>query len=144
MPTVGAVAASSSQSTNLTLLASTTSTASATATGTIPIPVFAQAILQLHVTAVAGTTETLDVYVQTLLPDGATYTDLAHFTQVTTSTGDWWISMATGSTGASVVQDAALAAGSVALLNFGSTWRLKWVISGTSPSYTFTVFASFF
>lgn len=142
--TLSAIPLANTHSTDQTLLASTTQTASGTASGYLPVQGFTQAVLQLHVTAASGTTPTLDLYVQKRLPDASNYTDLAHFTQVTTSTGDWYISMVTGSNSASVKQDAAIPAGTVASLDFQGNWRLKWVISGTNPSYTFSVLCSLF
>ena len=141
MATIAPIPYANGQVIEQTLLASSTQTASGTAAGHLPVEGFTQAVLQLAVTAASGTTPTLDLYLQLRLPDGATYTDLAHFTQAT-STGNWYVSMVTGSNAAAAAQDAALAAGSVASLNFLGNWRLKWVIGGTNPSFTFAVYSS--
>lgn len=143
MATISPIPYVNGHATNFTLLPSTTQTASGTASGYLPVQGFTQALLQLSVSAASGTSPKLDLYLQTRLPDATTYTDLAHFTQAT-GTGNWYVSMITGANSAAAVQDAALAAGTVASIDFQGFWRLKWVIAGTTPSFTFTVYASLY
>lgn len=143
MATLSAIPYADGHVIDRTLLASTTQTTSDVAAGYLPVQGFTQAVLQLSVTAASGTSPTLDLYLQKRLPDGATYTDLAHFTQATT-TGNWYVSMVTGANAAAAAQDAALAAASVASIDFQGAWRLKWVIGGTSPSFTFAVYCSLY
>ena len=75
----------------------------------------ARLVVYLFVTAVTGTSPTLDVVVQDS-PDGTTWTNLASFTQVT----------ATGEQAARPVTP------------FGNYIRVAWTIAGTSPSFTFS------
>ena len=143
MSTLSAIPYANGQVIEKTLLASTTQTSSAVASGYLPVMGFTQMMTELDVTAASGTSPTLDLYLQVRLPDGTNYTDFAHFTQ-STGTGIWYISATTGGNVASVQQDAALAAATVAGIAFQGNWRLKWVIGGTNPSFTFAVYASLF
>lgn len=72
---------------------------------------------QLHVTAVSGTTPTLDVIIQDS-PNGTTYAAFITFTQVTTTPSFQRI-LQTGTVDRHV--------------------RAMWTIAGMTPSYTFTV-----
>lgn len=74
-------------------------------------------LIFLDVTAVSGTSPTLDVSVKTLGPDGKWY-QIAQFTQRTT----------TG-------QEAK------AITNFGGDLKVDYTIDGTTPSFTFSVTA---
>lgn len=143
MPTIGAIPYADGHAVDFTLLASTTSTASATASGYFPVQGFTQAVVELSVTAATGTSPTFDLYLQKRLPDGTNYTDLAHFSTVTT-TGKQYLSLITGANAIAAQQDAALASGTVASIDFQGFWRLKWVIGGTNPSFTFAVYASLY
>src|SRR5512146_762689 len=138
MATIAAIPYANGQVIDETLLASTTQTASSTASGHLPVEGFTQAMLQLKVSAASGTSPTLDLYLQTRLPDASTYTDLAHFVQATT-TGSSYVSMVTGGNLAAATSDASLAAATVNAIAFQGNWRLKWVIGGTNPSFTFSV-----
>ena len=128
----------------------------ATVADTKPLSVagYNSAIVILSVTAQAGTTPTLDVYIQQEIPIvGASDTwaqvpsgtsvwdDVLHFTQVTTSTGTWVASVVGGSGVAAAIKDATLAAGTVRNGPIGSNWRIKYVTAGTTPQYTFAVTA---
>jgi hypothetical protein len=131
-------------------------TAAASSVDTLPLDVagYTAAIIALNVTAQSGTTPTLDVYIQQEIPvvgsndtwgqvpQGASvWDDVVHFTQVTASTGTWVASIVGGSSVAAVLKDAALAAATVRNGPIGSNWRVKYVIAGTTPSYTFSVSA---
>jgi hypothetical protein len=128
----------------------------ATVADTKPLNVtlYNQAIFILSVTAQAGTTPTLDVYIQQEIPiAGATDTwgqvpsgaplwdDLCHFTQVTTATGTWLTYAVAGANTANILKDAALAAATVRNGPIGSNLRIKYVTAGTTPQYTFSVTA---
>ncbi len=103
--------------------------------------------LLLNVTAVAGTGPTLDVYVQTSLDGGTTWYDFVHFNQVTAvgeQVAQWsqW-NAANANKAPTVTGDAVLAAATV--INgpiVPQQVRVKWVIGGTSPSFTFAVTAA--
>jgi hypothetical protein len=128
----------------------------ATLADTKPIDVsgYNSAIVILSVTAQAGTTPTLDVYIQQEVPIVASsdlwgsvptgtsvWDDVIHFTQVTTSTGTW-VAGITGSTNAvGPIKDASLSAASAKSGPIGSNWRVKYVTAGTSPQYTLAVTA---
>lgn len=128
-----------------------TAVAAGTVADTKPLCVsgYTSAILALNVSAISTGT-TLDVYIQQEMPvagasdkwgnvpSGASvWNDLAHFTQVTTSTGTWFLSVTGGSNTIGALKDAALGAGSVINGPIGSNWRVKYVAVGTS--YTFAV-----
>lgn len=112
----------------------------------------------LNVTDVpAGGGPTLDVYVQTLLPDLATWTDVAHITQVTGAVvvtllaypGPARAGAGTQAEGGAVtpdnffaVEDAALTVSTVRLIPLGVQLRAKYVIAfagGETGSYSFTL-----
>jgi hypothetical protein len=128
----------------------------ATVADTKPLSVagYTAAIVILSVTAQAGTTPTLDVYIQQEIPivaagdlwgavpsGAAVWDDLVHFTQVTTSTGTWIARIVGGSNVAAALKDASLSAGTVASGPIGSNWRVKYVTAGTTPQYTLAVTA---
>jgi len=91
----------------------------------------------------AGTAPTLDVYLQTKLPNGD-WTDIAHFTQLTATGKSYFSFVNAAATADAVIQDAALTAGSKTGV-LGDTIRVKGVIAGTAPSgCSFTVYGSFY
>lgn len=121
------------------IVQTTSSTGNGTNTAaTLPgIDRFTSAEIELNVTAASGT---LDLYIQKQLPDGA-WTDLIHFTQATTISKQ--ICTIISQTSAPYAPtDATLAAGTVKTDHIGNTWRAKWVITGTS--FTFTVLGNFY
>src|ERR1700690_3315090 len=148
---------------NIILLNSQTLSVSGT-TGAIGIPDgYDTCILYFNVGSPTGTTETLDMYIQQGFKaapaatdvigtdqTATTYTiwdDYAHFAQVTTSAGTQVLRIiqgtgnattATGTSSFTAGQDAALAVSTVKAGPLGSTWRLKWVITGTLPVYPTT------
>lgn len=138
---------------NVILLPSTTATSSSTGSElNVPEP-FTAAILYLNVSAASGTSPTLNVYVQEVLtlpasgdlvlgqPSGTKfYDDFVSFTQAS-ATGKWVARVVGGSNVVAATKDASLSAGSVANGPIGSIWRVKYVIAGTSPSFTFSVTA---
>lgn len=124
------------------LVASAARTASDTSELFKHIQNFTSATVCLKVTAKSGTSPTLDVYIQKQLPSGS-YTDVAHLTQAT-DTGEWYVDLVAAGNIASAAQDAAISAGSVKSCLLGSAWRVKWVLGGTNPSFTFEVHGDFF
>jgi hypothetical protein len=99
-------------------------------------------LVKLSVTAASGTSPTLDVYFQQSLDGGSTWVDVAHYPQVTgTLTNPHYLSLAAGAANAisSGVGDATIAANSLGTSLVSNVWRVKWVIGGTSPSFTFAV-----
>lgn len=89
----------------------------------------------LTVGTVSGTTPTLNMYLQKLSPDGATWQDIASCTQVTSSTQKQSFTPISASQVPFAPTDATLTQTTMKLAAMGSTWRLKWVIGGTSPSF---------
>jgi hypothetical protein len=148
---------------NVVLLPSQTITASGT-TGAIVIPEGYNAVnIYYNVGTPGGTTETLDMYIQqgwkaltsadtTIGVDqtATTYTiwdDYLHFAQNTTSAGVQVarILYGTGTSAANgpsatigAASDAALAVSKVQAGDIGTVWRLKWVVTGTLPTYPTT------
>jgi hypothetical protein len=98
-------------------------------------------LVQLNVTAASGTTPTLDVYLQTSV-DGTNWHDVGHFAQVTAA-GIRFLRLVLGGAIPAVVEeaqkDASLAAGTVEHGPAGKQLRVKYVIAGTTPSFTFEV-----
>jgi hypothetical protein len=101
---------------NLGTLHSGTVTASGSSAD-INVDNFSAAELELKVTAVSGTTPTLDVYIEGKFEATGDNKTLASQTGITT-TGVWFFT--------------------ISLLVFRYI-RIRWVVSGTSPSFTFTV-----
>lgn len=98
---------------------------------------YGSVLVELAVTAANGT---LDVFLQTLLPDGTTWTDLGKFAQVT-SASKRYLSLTSGGGLESAVQDAAMTTVGSRDFVFGEAVRVKYVITGTS--FTFSVPAIF-
>jgi hypothetical protein len=92
----------------------------------------------LNVTAASGTTPTLDVYIQKLLPDQTTWDDLVHFTQKTAAGAQVAEVVGAGS-GVHTQAVRTLAAGTIQTAMLGSQHRCDVVIGGTNPSFTFTL-----
>lgn len=86
----------------------------------------------------------LDVYLQKLLPDDSTASDIAHWTQrVTgtfTTTAAETLNFVNGGNTIVTDTDAALAANTVQTVHFGSQQRIKYVITGSA---SFGVFGTF-
>ncbi len=101
-------------------LASTAETASGNS-GSLTVGQFTELAVDVNVSAVAGTTPTLNLYVDRQGSDGIWYT-IYTATQVT--------AVATVST--------TIGNGAVTANGFGNTVRLRWVIGGTTPSFTFS------
>lgn len=142
--TAGNIIISPLCSKQVTLAASNTLTSTTTITGTITgLDSFSIADLQLKVSAASGTTPTLDVYVQKLLPDGSTWDDVGHFTQQTT-TGSNVMTLVAGNQGIHAQATRNVASGATRTTHFGNTWRFDAVISGTNPSFTFAIFGDFY
>jgi hypothetical protein len=111
--------------------------------GTLPgVDRFTSVELFLTVTATSGTTPTLDLYVQKLCADGATWTDLVHFGQFTTSSVTQTCSLISQVAVPYATTDGTL--GTVKTDHIGNTWRIKYVTGGTTPVYTFQLFGSFY
>lgn len=98
-------------------------------------------LIQLDCTAASGTTPTLNVYIQTTV-DGTNWQDVGSFTQVTVAARRFMRIVAGGLIPGVVEEpqkDASLAAGSVESGPLGKQIRAKYVIAGTTPSFTFAV-----
>jgi len=91
-----------------------------TASGNSPdidLSVYSAMEIELKVTAVSGTTPTLDVYIEGQFEATGDYKVLASQTGIT-STGTWFFTV------------------NPLIFRFV---RVRWVVGGTSPSFTFTV-----
>ncbi len=77
--------------------------------------------VDVNVTAVAGTSPTLNLYIDRLGADGVWY-NIWSGTQIT----------------AISVQSTSIGAGCITNQSFGSTIRFRWVLGGTTPSFTFS------
>lgn len=127
----------------VTLQASAAQTATAQS-GVSKLPIIYRCLtFELDVTSAATVVgDTLDVTVQTRV-DTVNWVDVVHFTQVLGNGGAKRF-LATISTALNQTMyevGTALTAGSVRNI-FGDDWRVSWVIAGTSPSFTFSVWAT--
>ena len=129
---------------NTVLLASGARTANGDSGALIGYGNFRSGIIQLDVTAQAGTTPTLDVYIDTTT-DGTNWINIAHFAQFGAATGRKAIQLSENTAGGTADFDATadLAAGTIRQGPWGSTISIRWVITGTTPSYTFSVTGTF-
>ena len=100
-------------------------------------------LVEVNVSAASGTTPTLDLYFQESLDNGATFKDVAHFTQITTTTASpVYLKLGLGNNAITdavvgAIGDATVAAGQLGLPVISGVLKLKWVIGGTTPSLTF-------
>jgi len=138
-------------------------TATASGVGSeIPIPCgYEGCIVLLNVTAASGTSPTLDVKIQDVLyaaastdlvnscPTGTKfYDDFIAFNQAT-NTGSWvarvnpsaFTAAGAVATVSLALQDGTMSAGTGKVGHLGCTWRVKYVITATTPSFTFSVVA---
>lgn len=144
------------------LLQSTTATTNGTGSDINVIQGWQAAIVSVNISTASGTSPTLNVVVQNKLGQWGTgdltggflsgtaiYDDLLAYTQMTT-TGTRIMRLCTGplfgSANATVVTsadyatlDGTLTVGNLRVGPIGGQWRVKFVIGGTSPSFTFSV-----
>lgn len=96
----------------------------------------------LSIASVAGTTPTLDLYIQTLGPDG-NYYDMYHFAQQsanTTANNQIFVKVsAGGSSLVGTVGSKTVAANTLGVGLLSNTIQFAYTIAGTSPSFTPTV-----
>jgi hypothetical protein len=98
---------------------------------------------ELDLTSAAGASgDTLDVYVQTSL-DGKNWVDIVHFAQALGNGGAkrYFDKTCEGLAQAEFENGTALAVSTVRHL-FGDQYRVRWVIAGSTPVFTFGVYAS--
>lgn len=93
----------------------------------------------VNVSAVSGTTPTLDLYLQGSYDGGQNWVDLASSPQVTATGG---VILALSSQGAAsapfAATDGTMAASTAKTVTFPDRVRLKYKIAGTTPSFTFS------
>lgn len=107
--------------------------------GPWPVDFWTSAEITTVVTVASGS---LDVYLQKLLPDNVLYDDIAHLATFTT-TGAVTISFVNGGNTLNGYTNAGLAANTIQTVAFGSYWRVRTVITGTSPTFNFGIFGNF-
>ena len=135
----------------VSLHASAARTASGTTTPVTDVRKYRGGTFELDVTAAATEVDdTLNVYVQRLLPSGD-WDDIASFTQVLGNGGTQrFVADVIFDSQASderAAQDAALAAGTVSAVPFADSVRVRYVIvdpGGGAASFTFSVLADLF
>lgn len=128
----------------VTYLASAARAATTNSSGNeVGIEMYSQVIVELAVTVASGTTPTLNVYLQQLLPDGTTWNDIGAFTQMT-GTGTRVMAMVAGGNSEFAQGSGALTAGTMRATPLGDTHRVRAVIGGTNPSFTFSVVARYY
>lgn len=130
---------------NATLFTSATVTASVSGAKIPGVEKYTSALFQLEVGTVSGTSPTLNVYIQTLLPDNSTWQDIVSFTQVTSSTSHQIAHFVTGASSLAAVQTEALSAGTIKAISLGFYIRVRCVVGGSTPSFgTTVVYGNFF
>jgi len=87
----------------------------------LPVAGYRELLVAANVTAVAGTTPTLTLALDSLGADGVWYT--------------LWTSAAVTAVGQTVAH---LGVGAATNVAFGATVRLRWTMGGTTPSFTFS------
>lgn len=130
------------------LVASAAKTASGDS-GAINLPVRGQdsVLIEFACTAVTGTSPTLDLYIQESLDGGVTFVDIAHFAQATAAlTNPSRLRLSARNverasdaivTGVGDATTAAASLSGIPLIS--NALRVKWVVGGTSPSFTIAV-----
>ena len=103
------------------------------------------AMIAVDVT-VASASDTLDIYVQTSHDGGTTWTDFMHFTQLVAVIKKImaWSSKPDGNQNRADLTSGAAVLAAATVLNgpiVPTQVRVAWVITGTSPSFTFEVYA---
>jgi len=92
----------------------------------------------LNVTEASGALPTLDVYLQQELPDGS-FQDYAAFLQTISATKRILTVVPEAGASEAAASDKQLVARTVQRGPLGAKWRCAWKISGTTPSFTFSV-----
>lgn len=101
--------------------ASAAQTANGNAAG-LAVGAFSELAVDINVTASSGTSPTLQFFVDRLGADGATYFTIWSSSVINTSP---------------TVVSTSIGAGLSVTQSFGQTARFRWVITGTTPSFTF-------
>jgi hypothetical protein len=127
--------------------ATATTTLNVTANGnTIEYYEFAsyeRAILTVEVSAVTGTTPTLDLYIEERNAGTGNWTQIDKFKQLTTTTSSPVRRVLNASAvPASYPASGDGSAGDATTSPFGECLRLRWVVGGSSPNFTFTCSAT--
>ena len=136
--------------------------ATQTTNGTGPVMVLPQgytaAIVTLNILTVSGTSPTLNAFVQNRLRQAAAtdlvgqdlsdsgtaiFDDLLAFTQATTSNTSFIFRIVGGSNTCNANKNTTLTAGSAENGPIGGAWRVAWTVTGTSPSFAFSVACQF-
>jgi hypothetical protein len=107
------------------------------------VAAFSSCLITVQVGTFAGTGPTLNVYVQTLMPDGTSWCDVAAFTQVSASSVKRCMGLTNGGALEFLQTDGTLTAGTIRQMPWGDTWRIKYIVGGTNPSVPLTVAAKF-
>lgn len=105
---------------------------------------FSAATFHLAISAASGTSPTLNVYIQKLLPDDSTWMDIGSFTQATDADGDRLMTIVSAGNSEVAITDGTLSANSTVTTTLGEELAVKWVIGGTNPAFIFAVYADFF
>lgn len=129
---------------NYSLLISAARTTSSQTAALTGFGSFRTALIQLAVTAQSGATPTLDVYIDSTI-DNTNWLNIAHFTQLAATTGRRILQLSehTASGVSDIDPTTDLPAGTVRQGPWGSSLRVRWVIGGATPSFTFSVAAMF-
>lgn len=96
---------------------------------------YTQVTLYWDITLVSGTSPTMNIRIQKLLPDSTTWQDIASLAQVT-GTAKKVLHMVSGGNLQEAQQSESLAAATVNSVPFGAWWRISYVTGGTNPTFT--------
>jgi hypothetical protein len=102
---------------------------------------FTSAIFQRVVSAVSGTTPTIDTYIECLMPDGTTWCDVAAFPQRSAAANDY-LYLPPPAFKTAAITTATLTASTQSLPLLGP-FRVSVKVGGTNPAATVVVYAHF-
>lgn len=143
MATTNVVIPKSASAVNQTIYAAQATAASGNA-GPFPVDFFSSAEVTVAVTTCSGT---LNVYVQKLLPDNATYDDIASFAQWTTAifttTGTYTLSFVNAGNTLNQQKSQSLTVNTALAVHFGAYWNIAFVVGGTGGTSTFGIYGNF-
>lgn len=129
-------------SSRVTLLNQTVTANPTTGEACPGVDFFSAVNIIIKASSVTGTSPTFDVYLQQLLPDLATWTDIAASAQINT-TANIVVSVVSAGSSTFAVTDTTLAAGTIKTIIFSRAHRIKIKTGGTNPSALFNIVAEY-
>jgi len=126
----------------VTLDAQTTAGTNKTGTTFGHLHAFKDGDLAFYITGAAGTSPTLDMFIDTRF-DGTNWTNVGALTQIT-ATGTVIAHVSRRQSAGEIDVAADATAGTIRAIGFGSDLRIRSTIGGTSPSFSWNVVGNFY